>query len=108
MKISEKIFDTFKWIDIENPNIEDLQKIKKEHGINFYLIKDSLTVGHLPKYEKNNNIDFYIFRAYTSDIKLKTDIRDYNKGLAEVLAMKPRIYKRKDNLEVDSDKVTGF
>ena len=29
------------------------------------------------------------------------DIRDYDKGLAEVLVMKPRIYKRKDNLEVD-------
>ena len=37
----------------------------------------------------------------SSDAKLKTDIRDYNKGLAEVLAMKPRIYKRKDNLEID-------
>ena len=37
----------------------------------------------------------------SSDQKLKTDIRDYNKGLSEVLAMKPRIYKRKDNLEVD-------
>jgi hypothetical protein len=37
----------------------------------------------------------------SSDIKLKTDIRDYDKGLSEVLAMKPRIYKRKDNLEVD-------
>jgi hypothetical protein len=37
----------------------------------------------------------------SSDIKLKTDIRDYDKGLAEVLAMKPRIYKRKDNLEID-------
>jgi hypothetical protein len=37
----------------------------------------------------------------SSDEKLKTDIRDYNKGLTEVLAMKPRIYKRKDNLEID-------
>ena len=37
----------------------------------------------------------------SSDQKLKTDIRDYDKGLAEVLAMKPRIYKRKDNLEID-------
>jgi hypothetical protein len=37
----------------------------------------------------------------SSDAKLKTDIRDYDKGLAEILAMKPRIYKRKDNLEVD-------
>jgi hypothetical protein len=37
----------------------------------------------------------------SSDERLKTDIRDYDKGLAEVLAMKPRIYKRKDNLQVD-------
>jgi hypothetical protein len=37
----------------------------------------------------------------SSDIRLKTDIRDYDKGLAEVLVMKPRIYKRKNNLEVD-------
>ena len=73
MKISEKQFDSFKWIDIENPNKEDLETIKKEYGINFYLIKDSLEKGHLPKYEKNHNIDFYIFRAYTSDIKLQYD-----------------------------------
>jgi magnesium transporter len=73
MKISEKQFDSFKWIDIENPNKEDLETIKKEYGINFYLIKDSLEKGHLPKYEKNHNIDFYIFRAYTSDIKLQFD-----------------------------------
>jgi len=37
----------------------------------------------------------------SSDEKLKTDIRDYDKGLAEVLAMKPRVYKRKDNLQID-------
>lgn len=73
MKLSEKVFDSFKWIDIENPQKEDLETIKKEHGLNFYLIKDSLEKGHLPKYEKSNNIDFYIFRAYTSDIKLQND-----------------------------------
>ena len=30
MKISEKIFESFKWIDIENPFKEDLEKITKE------------------------------------------------------------------------------
>jgi hypothetical protein len=35
----------------------------------------------------------------SSDINLKTDIKDYDKGLAEVLLMKPRYYKYKDNLE---------
>ena len=34
----------------------------------------------------------------TSDRNLKTDIVDYDKGLSEVLAMKPRYYKYKDNL----------
>jgi magnesium transporter len=37
------------------------------------LIKDSLEKGHLPKYEKNNTVDFYIFRAYTSDVQLQID-----------------------------------
>jgi len=35
----------------------------------------------------------------TSDRNLKTDIVDYDKGLSEVLAMKPRYYKYKDNLQ---------
>lgn len=73
MKITEKVFESFKWIDIENPIKEDLEKINKELGLNYYLIKDSLEKGHLPKYEKNYKVDFYIFRAYTSDIKLHID-----------------------------------
>jgi magnesium transporter len=73
MKITEKVFESFKWIDIENPIKEDLEKITKEHGLNYYLIKDSLEKGHLPKYEKTYKIDFFIFRAYTSDIKLHID-----------------------------------
>ncbi len=73
MKVTEKIFESFKWIDIENPIKEDLEKINKELGLNYYLIKDSLEKGHLPKYEKNNKIDFFIFRAYTSDIQLQID-----------------------------------
>jgi len=73
MKITEKVFESFKWIDIENPIKEDLEKITKIHGLNYYLIKDSLEKGHLPKYEKTYKIDFFIFRAYTSDIKLHID-----------------------------------
>jgi magnesium transporter len=73
MKITEKVFETFKWIDIENPIKENLEKITKDHGLNYYLIKDSLEKGHLPKYEKTYKIDFFIFRAYTSDIKLHID-----------------------------------
>ena len=41
----------------------------------------------------------------SSDYNLKTDIKDYDKGLVEVLAMKPRYFKYKDNL--DEEKI-GF
>ncbi len=58
MKIVEKQFESFKWIDIEHPNKGDLEKIAKEHDLNYHLIKDSLEKGHLPKYEKSNQVDF--------------------------------------------------
>lgn len=73
MKITEKLFETFKWIDIENPSKEDFDKISSEYSFNYYLIKDSLEIGHLPKFEKTYKTDFFIFRAYTSDVKLNLD-----------------------------------
>jgi hypothetical protein len=35
----------------------------------------------------------------SSDVNLKTDIKHYDKGLTEVLAMKPRYFKYKDNID---------
>jgi len=73
MIVKEKIFESFKWIDIENPNKNDLEKITSQYHLNYYLIKDSLERGHLPKYEKTYKIDFFIFRAYTSNVSLNID-----------------------------------
>ena len=73
MIVTEKTFESFKWIDIENPNKTDLEKITSQYHLNYYLIKDSLEKGHLPKYEKSNKLDFFIFRAYTSNVSLNID-----------------------------------
>jgi len=73
MIVTEKIFESFKWIDIENPNKNDLEKITSQYHLNYYLIKDSLEKGHLPKYEKSYKLDFFIFRAYTSNVSLNID-----------------------------------
>lgn len=73
MIVTEKIFESFKWIDIENPNKNDLEKITSQYHLNYYLIKDSLEKGHLPKYEKTYKLDFFIFRAYTSNVSLNID-----------------------------------
>ena len=73
MIVTEKKFESFKWIDIENPNKNELGKITSQYHLNYYLIKDSLERGHLPKYEKTYKIDFFIFRAYTSNVSLNID-----------------------------------
>ena len=73
MIITEKQFDSFKWVDVENPENKDLAQITTAHNLNYYLVKDSLELGHLPKYEQTPNATFFIFRAYTSDVNLKID-----------------------------------
>jgi len=44
-------------------------------------------------------------QSISSDIALKTNVRDYDMGLAEILKMKPRIYDRKDG---SNDNEIGF
>jgi magnesium transporter len=73
MIIKEKAFESFTWIDIENANKKELEVIASKYNLSYFLMKDSLDVGHLPKYEQLHKHDFFIFRAYTSNINLNID-----------------------------------
>jgi magnesium transporter len=73
MIIKEKIFDSFTWIDIEDANKKELEVIASKYNLSYFLMKDSLDIGHLPKYEQLHKHDFFIFRAYTSNINLNID-----------------------------------
>jgi magnesium transporter len=73
MIIKEKAFDSFTWIDIEDANKKELEVIAGKYNLNYFLIKDALDIGHLPKYEQLHQHDFFIFRAYTSNVKLNID-----------------------------------
>lgn len=73
MIIKEKAFESFTWIDIENANKKELEVIASKYNLNYFLIKDTLDIGHLPKYEQLHQHDFFIFRAYTSNVKLNID-----------------------------------
>ena len=73
MIIKEKAFDSFTWIDIEDANKKELEVIASKYNLNYFLIKDALDIGHLPKYEQLHQHDFFIFRAYTSNVKLNID-----------------------------------
>jgi len=73
MIVKEKIFDSFTWIDIEDANKKELEVIASKYNLSYFLMKDSLDIGHLPKYEQLHKHDFFIFRAYTSTINLNID-----------------------------------
>ena len=73
MIIKEKAFESFTWIDIENANKKELEIIASKYNLNYFLIKDALDIGHLPKYEQLHQHDFFIFRAYTSNVNLNID-----------------------------------
>jgi magnesium transporter len=73
MIIKEKAFDSFTWIDIEDANKKELEVIASKYNLSYFLMKDSLDIGHLPKYEQLHKHDFFIFRAYTSNINLNID-----------------------------------
>lgn len=63
--IREINFKSFDWIDITNPQKNQLVKIGEENHIDHLQVLDSLEHGHLPKYEKLDEYNFIILRAYT-------------------------------------------
>jgi magnesium transporter len=65
--IKETIFDNFKWIDIVQPQHDQLEKIADEYKLDYLQILDSLEHGHLPKFEKLPEYNFAILRAYVGE-----------------------------------------
>lgn len=65
--IKHKEFGKFLWIDICDPDLNRLDSLAKEFGLDYFQIRDSLERGHLPKIEKQKNYIFLILRAFTGD-----------------------------------------
>lgn len=66
-------FPSFKWYDLMNPQTEDLQRLEEEFGIPKELSQDILDPIKLPKYEKVNNTQFFLFRVYDRKSEIASD-----------------------------------
>jgi magnesium transporter len=66
---TKKEYSNFVWTDFCAPSIESLDAIANEYKLDIFQIKDSLELGHLPKFEKHLNYNFIILRAFTSSIE---------------------------------------
>lgn len=53
------------WIDVEAPTADDLKFLHERYEINNLLLEDTLDANHLPKYEEDGSIKFFLLREST-------------------------------------------
>ena len=110
------------WIDVEAPTEEDLQFLHERYEINKLLLEDTIDANHLPKFEKDNRVKFFLMRENTeleranlntiSDISTKLGVFLLENLIITVHRMKNRsIYEYKkeiliaENSSINSEKI---
>ncbi len=88
------------WVDVEAPTAEDLKFLHERYEINNLLLEDTMDPNHLPKYEEDGNIKFYLLRESTelerknlntiSDISTKIGIFLVDNTVITIHRMKTR------------------
>lgn len=88
------------WIDVEAPTDEDMKYLHERYEINNLLLEDTLDPNHLPKYEEDGVVKFFLLRESTelerknlntiSDISTKIGIFLLEKTIITVHRMKAK------------------
>ncbi len=97
------------WIDVESPTEEDLDFLHKRYAINFLLLEDTIDANHLPKFEQDGNVNFFLMRENTqlersnlntiSDISTKLGVFLMDEVIITIHRMKNRsIYEFKKEI----------
>lgn len=102
------------WIDVEAPTAEDMKYLHERYEINNLLLEDTLDPNHLPKYEADGNVKFFLLRESTelerknlntiSDISTKIGIFLLENTIITVHRMKTKsISETKKQLSVGQE-----
>jgi magnesium transporter len=88
------------WIDVVAPTTEDLRYIHERYPINHLLLEDTIDVNHLPKFEKIDDVMFFLMRENTelertnlnsiSDVSTKLSVFIFDKTIISIHRMKNR------------------
>jgi magnesium transporter len=114
--------DHCEWIDVESPTEEDLVVLHQRYDINPLLLEDTIDANHLPKFEQDGNVNFFLMRENTqhersnlntiSDISTKLGVFLIDKVIITIHRLKNRsIYEfRKEillpvNAEITRDQI---
>ncbi|PQL92451.1 CorA family divalent cation transporter [Apibacter adventoris] len=82
MAIKELKQSNYEWIDLHNPDAKELEKIANKYSLNYYTLTDSLEPNHLPKFENQDTINFFIVRLVHENLKRKTNIESLTNKIA--------------------------
>lgn len=97
------------WLDVEAPTLDDLEYLHEKYGINSLLLEDTTDPNHLPKFEQDKSVKFFLMRENTelertnlntlSDISTKLGIFLLGNIIITVHRMKNRsIYELKKEI----------
>lgn len=88
------------WVDVEAPTAEDLAFLHERYEINHLLLEDTLDPNHLPKYEEDGDVKFFLLRESTelerknlntiSDISTKIGIFIMGRTIITIHRMKTK------------------
>ena len=111
--------ETCEWIDVEAPTEEDLHFLHERYEINMLLLEDTIDPNHLPKFEQDQMVKFFLMRENTeleranlntiSDISTKLGVFLLNNIIITVHRMKNRsVYEyKKEILLADNSKISS-
>ncbi len=110
--------DHCEWIDVEAPTPEDLLFLHERYKINQLLLEDTIDPNHLPKFEQDDNVKFFLMRENTelershlntiSDISTKLGVFLIGNIIITIHRMKNRsIYEFKKEILLPKNKAIG-
>lgn len=105
------------WVDVEAPTAEDLKFLHERYEINNLLLEDTIDPNHLPKYEEDGSVKFFLLRESTelerknlntiSDISTKIAIFILDKTIITIHRMKTRsISETKKKIQATQEDIT--
>lgn len=70
------------WVDLQNPTKEEQNKIAAEFDLDLYALSDSVEPNHLPKFEEQVNMNFFIVRQRINNPRSKVNVHQISRKIA--------------------------
>lgn len=70
------------WVDLQNPTKEEQNKIATEFELDLYALSDSVEPNHLPKFEEQAEMNFFIVRQRISSSRSKVNVHQISRKIA--------------------------